>query len=101
MDTETRPAPCTPEQIDALKQSWLSDPHWDIEDAEGFEAHRDELLAFRDMWLAKWDAKRREQLEARAEQLGCPGNLRLAIYVMNLETQLEALDKRLDKLESK
>lgn len=37
----------TPEEIDHLKKSWLADPCWDIEDTEGFEAHRAELLAFR------------------------------------------------------
>jgi hypothetical protein len=35
------------EEIERLKRSWRNDPHWDIEDAEGFEDHRDELLAFR------------------------------------------------------
>lgn len=35
------------EEIDNLKLSWRSDPIWDIEDTEGFEAHREELLVFR------------------------------------------------------
>lgn len=37
----------TTEQIDALKANWSKDPCWDIEATEGFEAHREELLAFR------------------------------------------------------
>lgn len=34
-------------EIEALKADWLNDGVWDIEDSEGFEAHREELLAFR------------------------------------------------------
>lgn len=34
-------------EIEALKENWLSDPCWDIEDTEGFEAHYGELYAFR------------------------------------------------------
>lgn len=41
------PAQRTPAEIADLKRQWLNDPSWDIEDTEGFEAHRDELLAWR------------------------------------------------------
>lgn len=34
------------EEIEQLKTSWEFDPCWDIEDTEGFEAHRDELRVF-------------------------------------------------------
>jgi len=30
----------TPEQIQKLKDNWSQDPCWDIEDTEGFEAHK-------------------------------------------------------------
>jgi hypothetical protein len=33
--------------IDALKASWREDPSWDIEETEGFEAHKAELLRYR------------------------------------------------------
>lgn len=36
----------TEEEIEELKRQWLNDPVFDIEDAEGFEAHYDELLIF-------------------------------------------------------
>ena len=35
------------DDLTALKKSWLDDPCWDIEDSEGFEAHKAELLAWR------------------------------------------------------
>lgn len=37
----------TAEQIAQLKDNWLRDQSWDIEDAEGFEENHDELLIFR------------------------------------------------------
>ena len=37
----------TRSDFEALKQSWLKDPCWDIEDTEGFEFYHDELKAFR------------------------------------------------------
>ncbi len=33
--------------IEELKQQWLGDPSWDIEETEGFEEYRAELLLFR------------------------------------------------------
>lgn len=40
-------SPKTIEEVDALKLNWIKDPCWDIEETEGFEDHREELLAFR------------------------------------------------------
>jgi hypothetical protein len=37
----------TQDEIDALKLSWLKDPCWDIEETEGFEECKEELIAFR------------------------------------------------------
>lgn len=68
----------TQEEIDALKRSWASDPCWDIEDSEGFEAHRDELLAFKAEQEAWWEAQRRSRLENLAKEIGKPGDLESA-----------------------
>lgn len=40
-------SPKTVEEVDALKLNWIKDPCWDIEETEGFEEYREELLAFR------------------------------------------------------
>ncbi len=37
----------TQEEIQALKESWLRDPNWDIEDTPDFEEHKDELVRWR------------------------------------------------------
>ncbi len=48
----------TRREIETLKAGWLRDPCWDIETTETFEAHRDELLAFRQATEAGWKAER-------------------------------------------
>lgn len=88
----------TPEEIEALKWNWVNDPCWDIEDTEGFEAHRDELAVFRQEREAVWEAARQSRLAAKADELGAPGNLRLAQYVMNLEWRLKGLEEKLDDM---
>jgi len=35
------------EEVEKLKVQWQSDPCWDIENTEGFEEHKVELLAYR------------------------------------------------------
>ena len=59
------------EEIKDLKEQWHSDPSWDIEDTEGFEAHRAELKEYRLKCEAEWEQKR---VLHRAELAGkiCP-----------------------------
>ena len=83
----------TPEEIHDLKAQWCADPVWDLEDTEGFEAHRAELAAFAKQQIDLWDAQVEARLTTKAESLGCPGNLTLAGYV-------EALEARLCKIEA-
>lgn len=45
----------TTAEIAALKASWSNDPCWDIEKTEGFEAHREELAAYRQDQETQWD----------------------------------------------
>lgn len=44
----------TEEEVRELKANWQADPIWDIEDTEGFEDHKDELLAFRQKCEDAW-----------------------------------------------
>ena len=37
----------TRKEINELKDKWLKDPCWNIENTDGFEDHHDELLLFR------------------------------------------------------
>ena len=87
------------EQIDDLKRQWKADPCWDIEETEGFETVREELLAYRLQMEAQWEkeyqAKLRAyqaQLRAYAVTIGLSDNLILAEYICNLESRIRHLE---------
>jgi hypothetical protein len=93
----------TPEEIEALKRNWLSDPCWDIEHTDGFEAHQEELAAFRNDWQAKWDAKyeaqRKEKLATLTARYCCSAEAAEAIdelltRVRDLEFEIRSLRGR-------
>ena len=56
----------TKEEVEKLKAGWREDPCWDIEDTEGFEDVREELLAFRKEFDAESLAKREARIARRA-----------------------------------
>ncbi|MCA8838301.1 MAG: hypothetical protein K8963_10690 [Proteobacteria bacterium] len=70
----------TPDAIDRLKREWLNDPCFFLEDTEGFEVHREELIEFRlthtawataqaheaQGWMA-WEWRVTEEAAARIE----------------------------------
>lgn len=49
-------------EIVRLKANWRLAPCWNIEDAEGFELHREELVAFRLACQAQWMAQQYQQI---------------------------------------
>lgn len=94
----------TAAEIAALKENWALDPCWDIETTEGFEAHHDELAAYRDEMETKWamahetrvQAESR-RLQAKAAALGT-NNLLLAAHLDLLERRIADLERRLTTL---
>ncbi|MDH2436647.1 hypothetical protein QCD60_29470 [Pokkaliibacter sp. MBI-7] len=86
--------PRAPQEIEALKLRWRQGGRlWNIENSDGFEAHFVELLAYRLECEANSYVKRKEQADQHeltllADRLGCPDNLALARYVLNLERAL-------------
>jgi RNA polymerase-binding transcription factor DksA len=56
----------TNEELEDLKKQWLADGCWDIEDTEGFEAHHDELLAWRKDLEREYERKAEELVKKRA-----------------------------------
>ncbi len=44
-------------EIDELIARWLEDPDWELEESDGFEDHKDELLAVRHKHEAEWKAQ--------------------------------------------
>lgn len=81
------------DELQRLKSNWRSDPCWDIETTEGFEAHYDDLLQYRLEVEAEWDALRDFHWQEVANQLGIPGNVALAQYIKGLERRIDELEK--------
>jgi len=88
------------EDIENLKQQWRYDPTWDIETTEGFELHRDELLAYRGQCeqeranrRAVMNRENQAELAARAEDLGISGNVQLVRYIESLERRINGLER--------
>ncbi len=52
----TTPTTRTQAEINTLKATWLNSPYWKIEETEGFEAHRDELAAYRLDCETEWQS---------------------------------------------
>ena len=93
--------PRTAEEIEALKANWRNDPCWDIEDTEGFDLHRDELVAYRLEWEVRWKAQREQRLLQFAAPLGLENNLALAECLMRQEAAIEALKEMIQQLQER
>jgi hypothetical protein len=89
----------TRQDVDQLKETWLGDPCWDIENTEGFEAYRDELIAYRNECEAVWDRTEKNRQKAKMDLLGIPGNTFFLAYLETLEYQIAELQKQLAKLQ--
>lgn len=87
----------TREDVELLKRQWLTDPAWDIEATEGFEAYHAELLIWRELQEYKWEERRTATLQSKAEELSI--SLPMAKYVLALETTIASLRERVEKLE--
>lgn len=81
-------------EIENLKAQWATDPIWDLEDTEGFEAHREELAQYAEEMIDKWDREYAERLRQKADDLGVPGNSKLALYVIRLEERIANLEAK-------
>jgi hypothetical protein len=76
----------TEEEISELKSQWYRDPIWDIENTEGFEEHKSELLSFRRQCELGWEkaAKYRRERSTKYQ-------LDLAINAVNDADNLDQI----------
>jgi hypothetical protein len=86
-------------EVETLKRNWSEDPCWDIEDTEGFEDHREELAEYRRAADERREAEHLARMMLKADEIGCPGNLALAAYVLRLERTIDEMDDRMDRME--
>lgn len=100
-------------EIDTLKADWARDPEWEIEETEGFEDHKPELLAYRLECEAKWKLEAEHRHRARLHALiepamqsllaakgrGAGPQLVKADFLVALSQALLPLADRIDRLE--
>jgi Na+(H+)/acetate symporter ActP len=54
----------TREAVEKLKTDWILDPCWDIEETEGFEQYRNELVKFHAEMQEKWDKQYEQNIQS-------------------------------------
>jgi hypothetical protein len=86
----------TREEVEKLKKDWLKDSCWDIEDTEGFEEYKEELLQYRLKCEAEWELeriKREKETDEQARKLGVEGLYRIVMQNKELlERQTTAIN---------
>lgn len=90
-------SPKSVEEVDALKLSWLKDPCWDIEETEGFEDHKEELLAFRKKIEKEAHARVEKLNEEKKDWLGGHDPLHLVGSItlpFDIEATMAGLDSQ-------
>lgn len=65
------PMPPTPAMVERLKENWKRDQCWDIENTEGYEDYKEELLAFRLQTEKETEERLKKNHERYASKL-CP-----------------------------
>ena len=85
--------PKTKEELDDLKYHWKADPIWDIEETEGFEEHRKELLGYRRFWESIWRDEYAETLRELSLKYDC--SRRTAEYIYKLEKRLQKIENKI------
>lgn len=81
-------------EIYELKCEWMDDPHWDLEETEGFEDHYEELLAFRKQCEAFWAQAAQVGVFTKMRELNC--SYETAEYVIDLEQRLISFAQRVE-----
>ena len=82
----------TPEEVEDLKREWEGNPHWNLEDTDGFEDHKEELREFSKNKYAEWEAGRENRLTTKAKSLGC--SVALVQYIEALEYKVDHLVRK-------
>lgn len=86
----------TRSEVEELKRQWESDPCWDLGDTEEFEEYEAELIAHQSLKQTEWKTAYQEKIDKKAEQLKISPEL--AEYILSLETKLQELGRRIDRL---
>jgi predicted RNase H-like nuclease (RuvC/YqgF family) len=88
----------TKEDLQELKNNWLSDPIYDVYGIEGFEEYEDELKKFQEEAEKKWaeeNIKIEKSIDKKARNLGVEGLYRI---ILNQKTQIDRLQRAIESL---
>lgn len=80
----------TRNEVEKLKSEWLSDACWDIEDTEGFEEYKPELLQYRLMCDARRNRECEQKKSDMRNKLDCNEEMRM--YLLMFEQRIEKLE---------
>lgn len=81
----------TEKQIQDLKDNWILDPCWDIEDTEGFEYYKEDLKIFR----LEHEIQQQRNYDLRIKKL----SRTYGTHSPTLIEKLISIEKRLEDLE--
>ena len=79
------------EEINDLKSSWLSYPIWDIENTEGFEDHKKELLEYRHTVEEEARLVEEKRVSRACALYGC--NKELLALIERMQFRIELLER--------
>lgn len=91
----------TAEEIEHLKAQWLTDPHWDLEETEGYDAYREGLLAFRLQVEADRRAEAEAEVQAKLQDMGLRDNRRLGEWLLDVVARIDRLEQRIDEVDER
>lgn len=86
------------QKVESLKENWLKDPCWNIENTEGFEEFYDELRLFRLKQEIRWKNEYRLKCIRKSVDLGFFPNEQIGEYIINLENRLKNLEEKVNNL---
>jgi len=86
----------TREELQNLKRQWGDDPCWDLEETEGFEEYRDELMSFVKNHRV---TRRKEEMAENERAANAFGVYRNSVDLDQFGGMLNALLSRLDEME--
>jgi hypothetical protein len=76
-----------------LKFGWKKDPCWDIEETEGFENYKEELLEYRLECEKIWEEKYIDKVSEFGKKNGLTADFKTLEFFMRLENRINKIEE--------
>ena len=83
-------------EVNRLKDDWIQDPIWDIEDTDGFWFYREELKLFREKQERIWAEKAHRKLADVQKEYGV--NSKLAGRLLDIDRMFDLIWDSIEKI---